>query len=99
MSSYVLDALVKYHCFSCDKEFILSEYQVENATAKIICPYCHSEDIEAYVFIDDEDDLSELGCMGIGHHTDPVEELNAWNRTWGVIQETRRKKRFRESKR
>lgn len=38
MKSYVLDNLVKYHCFECNSEFILSEYQVQNAKKKIICP-------------------------------------------------------------
>lgn len=90
MESYVLDNLVKYHCFHCDKEFILSEYQVENAIKKIICPYCYEQDIEPYVFIDEDDDLLyELGCMGIGHHEDLEEETMAYEHTWGLIKEIR----------
>ncbi|SHH58188.1 hypothetical protein [Sporanaerobacter acetigenes] len=92
MSSYVLDNLEKYHCFTCDKEFILSEYQRENATEEIICPYCHSKNVEDYVFMDDEDGLNDLGCMGISHYTDPKEEFECWARTWGVIEEMRKKK-------
>lgn len=89
--SYVLDNLLKYHCFDCDKEFILSEYQVKNASKKIICPYCHSDDIDDYVFMDAEE--YDLGCMGIGHYTDIEEEIKSWARTWGVIEEVRRKKK------
>lgn len=69
MESYVLDNLVKYHCFECNGEFILSEYQVKSTIKNLICPYCHGQDIDAYVFLDEDDDLLyELGCMGIGHY-------------------------------
>lgn len=93
MSSYVLDNLLKYYCFTCDKEFIVSEYQRDNATEKIICPYCHSEDVKDYVFIDSEEcEACDLGCMAIGHHTDLEEEFRSWFRTWGVIEERRKNK-------
>ncbi len=99
MESYVLDNLVKYHCFGCDKEFILSEYQVGNAAKKIICPYCHGQDIEPYVFLDEDDDLLyELGCMGIGHHEDPEEEAIAFQRTWGRIIELRIEREIKKLK-
>lgn len=75
MESYVLDNLAKYYCVDCENEFILSDYQVENAPKKIICPYCHTEEVQACVFIDEEDDLLyELGCMGMGHHTNLEED-------------------------
>lgn len=91
MESYVLDNLVKYHCFECDKEFILSEYQAKNATKNIICPYCHGQDIEDYVFLDEDDDLLyELGCMGIGHHEDPEEAAIVYEQTWRIIKEVRK---------
>ena len=92
MSSYVSDNLVKYHCFTCDKEFILSEYQRDNATEEIICPYCHSQDIQDYVFMDPEEEGYDLGCMGISHYTDPEEEFECWTRTWGLVEEKRKKK-------
>ncbi len=92
MESYVLDNLIKYHCFECHSEFILSEYQVENSTKKIICPYCHGQDMEAYVLLDEDDDLLyELGCMGIGHHEDTEEAAIAYEQTWGRIKAIRKK--------
>ena len=42
--------------------------------------------------MDDEDGLNDLGCMGISHYTDPKEEFECWARTWGVIEEMRKKK-------
>lgn len=89
MKSYVLDTLVKYHCFDCDKEFILSEFQVRNSHRDIVCPYCHGKDIKDYVFMDNEDDLDALGCMGIGHHENPEEEKLSYERIWGKIVELR----------
>lgn len=92
MESYVFDSLEKYHCFHCDSEFILSEYQRKKSKKDIICPYCHGKDIEAYVFVDEDDDLLyELGCFGIGHHEDPEEERLSYERTWGTIEKAREK--------
>lgn len=88
--AYVLDNLVKYHCFGCDKEFILSEYQVENATKKLICPYCHSYDVEDTVLMDDKEGLEDLGCMAIGHYTDANEEAYFMDNIWRKIKEQRR---------
>lgn len=63
--SYVYHNLVKYHCYPCDKEFIVSEYQRNNSKNKIICPYCHDDIVEAYVWMNE--DLEELGDLAIGH--------------------------------
>lgn len=65
MKSYVLDNLVKYHCFQCDKEFIVSEHHRDKSEKEIICPYCHDGIIEAYVWMDN--DLGNLEELAIGH--------------------------------
>lgn len=88
MKSYVLDNLVKCHCFNCNSEFILSEYKAEKSD-KITCPYCQSEDIESYVFLNDKERLNELGCLGIGHHKDYIEEKYRYEMTWERIERKR----------
>lgn len=88
MKSYVLDNLVKYHCFNCNSEFILSEYKAEIAE-KITCPYCQDKDVEGYVFLNNEEELNELGCLAIGHHEDPLEEQYRYEMTWGRIERKR----------
>lgn len=90
MDSYVLDNLIKYHCFNCDKEFILSEYQIKDTDKEIICPYCHGTYIDDYVFVGEDDDLLyELGCLGIGHYEDQNEEAIAYEKTWGMVKDVR----------
>ena len=70
-SNYYLDELVKYLCWGCEREFIISEYQAKQVgTNHIGCPYCHSDNIMAYVWMIDQEQLEELGCMGIGHYID-----------------------------
>jgi len=65
---YVSDNLVKYTCFHCDGEFILSEYIVEHTGEDVCCcPYCKSHSIEA-VSECREDLLDEFGCFGIYHY-------------------------------
>lgn len=60
---YYIPDLLKYWCRDCDKEFILSDgYDNSN----VVCPYCQSKKAEAIVWLEDEDTLSELGCMAIG---------------------------------
>ena len=77
-SSYITDDLMKYQCCSCKRKFILSVYQAETFTKEhdkdIKCPYCGSKDIEGIVWLDDEDLLDRLGCMGIGHYPAKGEE-------------------------
>ncbi|ABW19391.1 hypothetical protein [Alkaliphilus oremlandii] len=75
MKSYVPHTLVKYHCFPCDKEFILSQQQMDNRKdkKKIICPYCHDDMAMAYVWMDEIEELEMLHELGIGHYSDPVE--------------------------
>lgn len=69
--NYYLDELVKYLCWGCERRFIVSDYQVKQLGAEAIrCPYCQSDDIEAYVWMNDQDQLEELGCIGIGHYID-----------------------------
>jgi len=90
MKSYVLDSLVKYHCFNCNSEFILSEYR-EKQAKKVNCPYCQNEDVEAYVYARDEELLNGLGCLAIAHHEDPGEEKYVYEMTWGRIEREREK--------
>lgn len=86
MGSYVEDNLVKYHCNSCDGDFILSEYQVGNADKNIICPYCYKESIEEVFNYDYSEYTIDIpGCMVIGHHTDIKEEMESYEYTWGRI--------------
>ena len=66
--NYVYHNLIKYHCFPCDKEFIISEYQRDKLKSKIICPYCHDDMVEAYVWMDD--DLEDMEELAIGHYVD-----------------------------
>ena len=90
MKSYVLDKLVKYHCFNCNSEFILSEYKIKKA-GRITCPYCQSKGIQSYVCINDKDKLNKLGCIAMGHHEDPEEERVSYEMTWGRIEREREK--------
>lgn len=90
MKSYVLDSLVKYHCFNCNSEFILSEYR-EKQAKEVTCPYCQDRDVEAYVYARDEELLSSLGCLAMGHHEDLAEEKYAHEMTWGRIERKREK--------
>jgi len=86
--SYVEDNLVKYHCFECDRAFILSDYWAKDAD--VMCPYCHGKDVQPYVFMEEECEL-DLGCMGMGHHDDPVEARLCYERTWAKVKEMRQK--------
>ena len=63
----VVDSLVKYECFNCGEQFIASEYAIRNKNYKVSCPYCNSHDIEAIVLMDDQEKLSQLGCLGLYH--------------------------------
>ncbi len=68
---YYLDELVKYLCWDCEREFVLSECQAKQVREENIkCPYCQSDDIEAHVRVVDQDQLEELGCIGMGHYID-----------------------------
>lgn len=73
--NYYIDELVKWQCLECDKEFILSEYQVAHSRGHIRCPYCISDAVEAYVALINQDTLEELGCMAISHR---VEDNPNW---------------------
>ena len=63
----VVDGLVKYECFNCREQFIVSEYAIRSKSYKLTCPYCISHDIEAIVLMDDQEILSQLGCLGLYH--------------------------------
>ncbi len=56
----VVDGLVKYECFNCGEQFIVSEYAIRSINYKLTCPYCISHDIEAIVLLDDQEKLSQL---------------------------------------
>lgn len=70
--AYIDDNLVKYRCFNCHREFIVSEYQVKEWQTYTLgtphCPFCeYSSCTEAIVWMDDENMLDMMGCMGMGH--------------------------------
>lgn len=44
-SNYYIDELEKWQCLVCDREFILSEYQVAQSGGYIRCPYCISDHV------------------------------------------------------
>lgn len=60
--SYIIPDLLKYQCLDCEAEFILSEKFKEK---KAHCPYCKSDNVEAFVAMVNPDRLEELGCMAI----------------------------------
>lgn len=90
MKNYILDPLVKYHCFNCNAEFILSEYKAE-ITGKITCPYCQDEDVESYVCLKNKEELNELGCLAIGRYENELDEKYRYEMTWGRIEEVRKR--------
>lgn len=63
----VVDSLVKYECFNCGEQFIASEYAIRSKNYRLTCPYCISHDIEAIALLDDQEKLSQLGCLGLYH--------------------------------
>lgn len=69
--AYIDDNLVKYRCLICDREFIISDYQEktwnEHLYTKIKCPFCVSPNTKAVAWMDDEDMLDMMGCMGMVH--------------------------------
>lgn len=69
----VADNLVKYECTVCEGQFIVSE-NIAAKKAPIQCPYCSNWKVEAIVLMDDKDQLNELGCLGIYHEEQKIEQ-------------------------
>lgn len=88
MVSYIEDVLVKYNCDGCKGDFILSEYQADNADKNIICPYCSYEKTQQIMKYDPKEAAIDIpGCISIGHYKDPQKEQESYERTWGRIME------------
>lgn len=60
--NFSIPDMVKYHCNSCEADFILSEGR---DNTKAVCPYCQGRNIEARVALEDPDTLGNLGCFAI----------------------------------
>lgn len=72
--NYKMHVLAKWECLECEREFILSKKFADGLVDDVNCPYCGSYNVEETVMMDDPDDLSALGCMGISHVEDDKEE-------------------------
>ncbi|WP_248663237.1 hypothetical protein [Fuchsiella alkaliacetigena] len=68
-TNYYYDNLIRYECLECEKGFIVGKYLSQNSDKDIICPYYHSDRVEADACSDD--DLLEryqLGCLNLGYY-------------------------------
>ncbi len=66
-SNYKMHVLVKYECLECERNFILSQKQVDDFREDITCPYCKAYNVESISWLEDMTMLEGLGCIGIGH--------------------------------
>lgn len=71
-SDFIVDNLVKYKCNNkrCGNEFILSEYEDKQQKDKgrfISCPYCSGRDVKSTAHLENDELLSSLNGITIGH--------------------------------
>lgn len=66
-TNYFQDNLGKFMCLNCNEEVILSLYKA--SISNPVCPYCSGE-LDLMVYCDDNEQIEELGCLGIYHHED-----------------------------
>lgn len=60
--NYIIPDLMKFRCFTCENEFILSE---KNDNSSVFCPYCGDKNCEGVAELNNPDVLGELGDVAI----------------------------------